>query len=110
MVKIIRPAPQLPATPQMPPAAVGPVEVEQLELEQVSSTAWRVCDPRFPRGHPQRLLGCIDKRADAFELMQFIDGFRWHTLASLRQVLEHVALTAANTAAHPADGEPAWLH
>ncbi len=93
MVKGIERSPYRTALPSTSPGGSVRVGRRRLELEQVTPSAWRVCDARFPPGHPRRLLGCIDQHPDAFELMQLDSGFHWSFFASIRDALEHIAET-----------------
>lgn len=107
------------ATDRLSPAQAPPHGValradelgfDDLILVQVSLAAWRVYTTEFTRENPRRLIGCIDRRGDLFELMELGDGFRWHTFASLHETLEHAALRAHDLAARRQLGELSWLH
>ena len=72
---------------------VGPPSLGDVETAAVSPHGWRLSDGRRPLGDPFRLLAFIERRGDAFEVMQLGAGFEWHEFESFEAAIASVIET-----------------
>lgn len=74
----------------------SPTHQEDLLVESLSTTQWRVCDDRFPERDTQRVLGFIEiTKKSEFEVMSLIHGFEWFTYPTLDKAIAHFGHAAA---------------
>jgi hypothetical protein len=59
-----------------------------LEILAISDHEWRVCDGRFQQSDARRMLGYIDRTADAYELIRLSPGPRLQNFNSLKEALD----------------------
>ena len=78
-------------TKEAPPATTETPEAIDIEVQPVAPAAWRVRDSRFPEQDARALIGFIEQKADAFEVMQLGDGFQWFIYPSLPDAIAHFA-------------------
>ncbi|WP_349904822.1 hypothetical protein [Parafrigoribacterium humi] len=89
--------------PTEPAASDSRASRDNIVIESLSATQWRICDTRWPEHDARSVLGFIEKKdEDLFEVMQLSDGFEWFSFASLRAAAAH--FTQAQSSA-PATSE-----
>lgn len=69
------------------PYGADRLDPDDIDIEQIAPHGWRICDARLPRGHANRLLGFVEKRANRYEVMQLGRGSRW--FLSMGEALVH---------------------
>lgn len=62
---------------------------EDIVVQSISDTEWRVSDRRIPPDDARSLLGYIEQKGRRFELMQLAPGFAWFSYASLAEATDH---------------------
>lgn len=65
---------------------------EALLLELAGPSSWRVCDGRIAHGQG-RFLAFVERKAEAFEVMQIADDFVRASFPTMRSALDHVVET-----------------
>jgi hypothetical protein len=76
------------AAPARPASDPQPVH-EEIRLELLSDTQWRVCDSRWSEYDARSLVGFIEKRDELFEVMQLDHGFERFTFTTLVEAIAH---------------------
>jgi hypothetical protein len=66
-------------------------EAEDVEVQSLSSSAWRIRDTRFPEHDARALIGFIEHKGEMFEVMQMGRGFQWFTYSTLQEAIAHFA-------------------
>ncbi|MGO4104668.1 hypothetical protein AB4Y63_11995 [Leifsonia sp. YAF41] len=72
----------------MPPVSATASENDIL-VQSISDSQWRVCDRRFPEHDAHHLLGFIERVVDRFEVMQVGTGFEWFQFDTLNSAIAH---------------------
>ena len=62
---------------------------EDLVVQPLSRSQWRVSDRRYPEHDASSLLGFIEEKHDTFELTQLEHGFQWFYFSSLADAVAH---------------------
>ncbi|MCU1525491.1 MAG: hypothetical protein JWO18_2385 [Microbacteriaceae bacterium] len=62
---------------------------ETLEVMQLSSHEWRICDPRLPSDDARRVLGFIELKNGTYEALQLRREFEWFCFESLDDAISH---------------------
>lgn len=62
---------------------------DDLVIQSLSRSQWRVSDRRYPEHDAIGLLGFIEEKDDTFELMQLENGFQWFSFSSLAEAIAH---------------------
>jgi hypothetical protein len=70
-----------------------PPSAEDLLVQPLSSSQWRVSDRRYPEDDASSLLGFIEEKDDTFELTQLEHGFQWFYFSCLAEALAHFTQT-----------------
>lgn len=75
----------------MIPAVPWVTEVceENVLVEPISTSQWRVLDTRLSEHDARSLLGYIEKKTDQFVVTQLTHGFSWFCFDSLREATDH---------------------
>lgn len=85
-----------------PPVAAPSAErrVEDLELQPISVTEWRVRDVRFGDDDPRKLVGFIEQNDGGFGAMLLDDGHpsSWVSYPAMEDALLHFEMAASTTA------------
>jgi len=81
---------------------------DALVLEQAGPSSWRVCDGRIARGQG-RFLAFVDRKGEAFEVMQVADDFVWASFPTMRAALDHVVETYNAYLSERSAGQLDWL-
>lgn len=76
-------------TKEAPAASHEAPEAADIDVQALSSEAWRVRDLRFAEHDARALIGFIEKKEDVFEVMQLGGGFQWFTYPSLSDAIAH---------------------
>jgi hypothetical protein len=92
-----------------PPGTEGYPAADVVELQQVTWHGWRARDTRVPEHDPRSLLGFIEERDGAFEVMQLGLGFHWLTFSSLEEASAYLLRTAQDATAERMAGELSWI-
>jgi hypothetical protein len=94
----------------------GPMDsslaAEDVEIQALSDTQWRVRDTRLPDDDVRGLLGFIEKitKTDTvFEVMALSDGFEWFSFASMHEAVAHLAHYGSKTAEGHRVGDLTWI-
>lgn len=90
-------------TPPLPETAPAR-SLQDLELQPISQTEWRVRDARLDDDDPRKLVGFIEQNATAFGAMVLEDGHpsSWVSYASMDEALAHfVTVTDAPVTPSP---------
>lgn len=66
---------------------------EDLLVQPLSASQWRVRDRRYSEHDACSLLGFIEQKDDTFELTQLERGFQWFYFASLPEAIAHFTQT-----------------
>lgn len=80
-----------------------------IDLTEVTSHGWRVSDVRLPQGDPMRLLAFVERRDDAYEVLQVGDGLERHGFESMSLALAFVIETGPRLARIRLNGELSWM-
>jgi hypothetical protein len=78
-------------TKEAPDAVTDAPRAEDIDVQPLSASAWRIRDNRFDQQDARALIGFIEKKADLFEVMQLGQGFQWFTYPSLDEAIAHFA-------------------
>jgi hypothetical protein len=70
-----------------------PPSVEDLLVQPLSRSQWRVSDRRYPENDASSLLGFIEEKDDTFELTQLEHGFQWFYFSCLAEAIAHFTQT-----------------
>jgi hypothetical protein len=70
-----------------------PPSEEDLLVQPLSGSQWRVSDRRYPEHDASSLLGFIEEKDDTFELTQLEHGFQWVYFSSLAGAIAHFTQT-----------------
>lgn len=62
-------------------------EMRQLTLAPLDDRTWRLSDDRLPLHDDERLLGCVERADDGFDVVWLVGGFAMQHLATLPEVL-----------------------
>lgn len=62
---------------------------EDIVVQPIAGSGWRICDGRISEDDAQCLLGYVEKKGDRFELMQLAPGFAWFSYGSLTETVTH---------------------
>lgn len=90
-----------PARSAGPASSDSPASKENVVIEALSTTQWRVRDTRWPEHDARSVLGFIEKKdEDLFEVMQLSDGFEWFSFASLTAAAAHFTQAQSSTPAN----------
>lgn len=80
----------------------GAPTAEDIVLQQLSDSQWRVVDRRLPDNDACSLLGFIEEKIDGkgrrFEVMHLGQGFQWFTFPSLADAVNRFSALADNAA------------
>lgn len=89
--------------------AAEAVKPEDIALEPLSSTQWRVCNRAAPASDSAHLLGFIEQTEGRFEAMELGRGhnFAWHDFDTLAEASEHFRTVIPTGAPSRAAGS-AW--
>jgi len=93
-------------------AISAPLTAQDVEVQALSRTQWRVRDRRLPQVDARGLLGFVEKveKADTtFELMALSHGFEWFTFPSLREAVAHLVDRSCDASTSPPAGDLAWI-
>ena len=71
----------------------NPPTPEDLIVQPLSGSQWRVSDRRYPEHDACSLLGFIEEKDDTFELTQLEHGFQWFYFSSLTEAIAHFTQT-----------------
>lgn len=71
---------------------------EDILVQQLSASQWRVIDRRFPDHDARSLLGFIEESDHRFEVMWIGQGFQGVTFPSLAEALNYFSEPAAGVA------------
>ena len=66
---------------------------EDLLVQPLSSSQWRVSDRQYPEDDASSLLGFIEEKDDRFQLTQLEHGFQWFYFACLTEAIAHFTQT-----------------
>ncbi len=70
-----------------------PPAQEDLLVQPLTGSRWRVRDRRYSEHDDCSLLGFIEEKDDAFKLTQFEHGFQWFYFRSLDEAIAHFTQT-----------------
>ena len=84
-----------------------PPAEEDLIVQPLSGSQWRVSDRRYFEHDACSLLGFIEEKDDVFELLQLEHGFQWFSFTSLDEAIAHFTQTPRS--GNPAEPELSWL-
>lgn len=70
-----------------------PPTVEDILVQPLSISHWRVSDRRYSEDDASSLLGFIEEKDDTFELTQLKHGFQWIYFSCLAEALAHFTQT-----------------
>jgi hypothetical protein len=88
-------------TPAGPASSDSRASTENVVIESLSATQWRICDTRWSEHDACSVLGFIEKKEeDLFEVMQLTDGFEWFSFDSLAAVVVHFAQAQSSAPAN----------
>jgi hypothetical protein len=76
-------------------AATRALRLEDLRVTALSEHGWRITDGRLSMLDQFRVLAFIERREDAFEVMQFGAGIEWCDCASLDDAVRYVFASAS---------------
>jgi hypothetical protein len=85
------------------PGDYTPPSQEDLLVQPLSGSQWRVSDRRYSAHDACSLLGFIEQKDDTFELTQLERGFQWFYFASLPEAIAHFTQTPATVSATDAE-------
>jgi len=70
-----------------------PQSVEDLLVQPLSSSQWRVSDRQYPEDDASSLPGFIEEKDDRFQLTQLEHGLQWFYFACLTEAIAHFTQT-----------------
>jgi hypothetical protein len=76
----------------------GPPAIEDILVQPLSASQWRVIDRRVPVNDACSLLGFIEEKNQQFEVMQLRHGFQWFTFGSRAEAVDHFSAPAGGFA------------
>ncbi|MEO7148204.1 MAG: hypothetical protein ABIW81_07020 [Terrimesophilobacter sp.] len=89
------------------PGDYTPPAEEDLVVQPLSRSQWRVSDRRYSEHDACSLLGFIEEKDGTFELTQLEHGFQWFYFSSLAEAIAHFTQTPRSGS--PAEPELSWL-
>ncbi|RFA22354.1 hypothetical protein B7R25_04590 [Subtercola boreus] len=63
--------------------------MQDILIQPLAASQWRVIDTRLPETDACSLLGFIEEKSEQFEVMQLRHGFEWFILSSLAEAVHH---------------------
>jgi hypothetical protein len=71
------------------PDVMDAPEAPDIDVQSLSSSAWRIRDTRFPEQDARALIGFIEEKGGVFEVMQMGRGFQWFTYRTMQEAVAH---------------------